>query len=139
VCHGSSPQLRTRQPLRRETGEVQVLGVHHVSLNVADVDAALDFYTRVLGLAERADRPAFGFGGAWLDVGDQQIHLIEATTPPSLGQHLALHVADLDATVAELRDGGVEVSDPSPIGPGRQAFLLDPSGNAVELYGRTAP
>ena len=53
---------------------------------VDDVTVARDFYTRVLGLTERADRPAFGFGGAWLDAGDQQVHLIEADVPPSLGQ-----------------------------------------------------
>ena len=34
------------------------------------------------------DRPAFGFGGAWLDVGAQQIHLIEAQVPPELGSAL---------------------------------------------------
>lgn len=120
-------------------GGVQVLGVHHVSLNVADVDEALAFYTGTLGLGVRSDRPAFGFGGAWLDVGGQQIHLIEAPTPSNLGQHLALQVADLDATVAELRTQGVEVTDPKPVGPGRQAFLVDPSGNAVELYQRVEP
>ena len=115
---------------------MQVLGVHHVSLNVTDVDAALAFYTEVLGLAVRSDRPAFGFGGAWLDAGAQQIHLIEAPPPANLGQHLALRVAGLDATVAELRQHGLEVTDASPVGPGRQAFLVDPSGNAVELYER---
>lgn len=108
-------------------------GLHHVSLNVRDVPAALDFYTRVLGLTERADRPDFGFGGAWLDAGGQQIHLIEADVPPSLGQHFALAVSDLDAVVAELRGQGVTVSDPVPVGTGRQSFLDDPAGNRVEL------
>ena len=37
--------------------------LHHVSINVTDVDAARDFYTRVLGLTERTDRPDFSFGG----------------------------------------------------------------------------
>ena len=113
---------------------MEILGVHHVSINVADVDEALAFYTGPIGLSIRADRPDFGFGGAWLDAGDQQIHLIEAPTPQNLGQHLALRVADLSATVAELRTQGVEVSDPSPVGPGLQSFLNDPSNNAVELY-----
>jgi hypothetical protein len=36
--------------------------------------------------------------------------------------------------VVELRAGGVTVSDPSPIGSGRQAFLRDPCGNLVELH-----
>ena len=118
---------------------MQALGIHHVSINVTDVDAALAFYTGPLGLAVREDRPDFRFGGAWLDVGGQQIHLIEASTPDNLGQHLALQVGDLDATVAELRRQGIDVTDPSPVGPGRQSFLVDPSGNAVELYQRVAP
>jgi len=117
-----------------QTGLVQALGVHHVSINVGDVDAAVAFYVDVLGLSVHQDRPDFGFGGAWLAVGDQQIHLIEATTPPHLGQHLALHVADLDGAIAELRVRGIEVTDASPVGSGRQAFLADPSGNGVELH-----
>ena len=108
-------------------------GLHHVSINVDDVPAARDFYIRVLGLTERADRPDFSFGGAWLDAGNQQIHLIEADVPPSLGQHFALAVTDLDAAVAELRGLGVAVTDPVPVGPGRQAFLTDPAGNRIEL------
>jgi glyoxylase I family protein len=113
---------------------VQVLGVHHVSLNVPDVEEALAFYVGVLGMERRVDRPAFGFGGAWLDVGPQQVHLIEAQAPEDRGQHVAFQVADLDATVAELRQQGIEVSDPSPVGTSRQAFLLDPAGNRVELH-----
>ena len=109
------------------------VGLHHVSLNVRDVPAALDFYTRVLGLTERTDRPDFSFGGAWLDAGSQQIHLIEADVPPSMGQHFALVVSDLDAVVVELRGQGVTVTDPVPVGTGRQSFLDDPAGNRVEL------
>ena len=108
-------------------------GLHHVSINVGDVDAARDFYTRVLGLTERADRPDFSFGGAWLDAGGQQVHLIEGEVPPPVGQHFALAVTDLDAVVAELRTRGVAVTDPVPVGPGRQAFVTDPAGNRVEL------
>jgi glyoxylase I family protein len=112
---------------------VQPLAVHHVSINVEDVDAALAFYVDVLGFVERSDRPDFGFGGAWLDVGGQQLHLIEAKIPANLGQHFAVHVADLDATIAELRARAIEVTDPTPVGTSRQAFLVDPAGNTVEL------
>jgi catechol 2,3-dioxygenase-like lactoylglutathione lyase family enzyme len=110
------------------------LAVHHVSINVEDVEAALSFYTGVLGLQPRTDRPDFGFGGAWLDAGGQQVHLIEGTPPPGLGQHFALLVEDLDGAVAELRGRGVEVSDPRPVGSSRQAFVTDPSGNSIELH-----
>jgi glyoxylase I family protein len=112
---------------------VQPLAVHHVSINVDDVDAALAFYVDVLGFVPRVDRPDFGFGGAWLDAGGQQLHLIEASAPPNVGQHFALKVADLDAAIAELRARAVEISDASPVGTARQAFLVDPAGNTVEL------
>ncbi len=51
---------------------MRTVGLHHVSINVSDVGRALAFYTDVLGLQQRTDRPDFGFGGAWLDAGGQQ-------------------------------------------------------------------
>jgi catechol 2,3-dioxygenase-like lactoylglutathione lyase family enzyme len=113
---------------------VKPLGIHHVSVNVADVDAALAFYVGVLGLTQRPDRPDFAVGGAWLDAGGQQVHLIEGRVPEGLGQHFAVWVDRLDDVVAELRSQGVEVSDPKPVGPSRQAFATDPSGNLIELH-----
>lgn len=112
---------------------MDVLGVHHVSLNVDDVPAAIEFYTDVLGLVVRTDRPDFSFGGAWLDLGDQQVHLIEAAVPGDQGQHFAIGVVDVDAAVAELRAKGVRVSTPVAVGTGRQSFLHDPCGNRIEL------
>jgi glyoxylase I family protein len=110
------------------------LAVHHVSIMVPDVDEALTFYTKVLGLDQRRDRPDIGIGGAWLDAGPQQLHLVEGEAPPGMGQHFALLIDDLDSTVAELRQQGLEVSDPRPIGTSRQSFLSDPSGNLIELH-----
>jgi glyoxylase I family protein len=117
---------------------MEPLAVHHVSINVDDVEAALAFYVGSLGLTVRDDRPAFGFGGAWLDVGGQQVHLIEAKPPADQGQHFAILVDDLAATVAELRASGVTVSDPGPVGNNLQAFLHDPAGNTVELHQQPA-
>jgi catechol 2,3-dioxygenase-like lactoylglutathione lyase family enzyme len=113
---------------------VQPIGVHHVSINVADVDEAIRFYTEVLGLTPRTDRPELGVGGAWLDAGGQQLHLIEGDVPEGKGQHFALQVGDLAAVIVELRASGLKVSDASAIGSGQQAFLLDPGGNLVELH-----
>ena len=116
------------------TRAMEILGVHHVSINVNDTEDAVAFYTDVLGLRRRDDRPDFGFGGAWLDLGEQQLHLIEVPVPEDLGQHFAVRVDDLDAAVDHLRARGVTVSDPSPVGASRQAFLSDPSGNRIELH-----
>ncbi|MFD6155077.1 VOC family protein [Nocardia sp. NPDC060256] len=114
----------------------KVLSLHHVSINVRDIDRALHFYVDVLGLTQRTDRPDnLGIEGAWLDVGDRQLHLIEQPDVPSaLGQHFALLVDQLDLVVSTLRTQGLTVSDPVRIGRGRQSFLSDPDGNVVELH-----
>ena len=113
---------------------MEPLTVHHVSINVSDPRASIAFSTEVLGGTVRDDRPDFGIGGAWIDLGGAQVHLIEAAVPPNLGQHFAVLVADLDATVAELRGKGIDVGDPVTVGPDRQTFVEDPDGNAVELH-----
>jgi glyoxylase I family protein len=110
------------------------LRVHHVSVNVTDAAACIRFYTDVLGGTVRDDRPDFGFAGAWIDLGATQVHLIETAVPPNLGQHFAILVDDLDDAVEELRARGIDVADPTPVGPNRQTFITDPSGNAVELH-----
>jgi catechol 2,3-dioxygenase-like lactoylglutathione lyase family enzyme len=113
---------------------VEPVAVHHVSVNVADAAQGVRFYTDVLGGTIREDRPDFGIGGAWIDLGATQVHLIESSVPPNLGQHFAILVDDLDAAVDELRAGGLDVGDPSAVGANRQTFLTDPSGNLIELH-----
>lgn len=110
--------------------------VHHVSINVPDVEAVEPFYTDVLGM-RMLERPDFGFPGLWLQSpGGGEVHLIEVDGwEPPAGQHWAFKVDDIDASVADLRSRGVEVDDPKPI-PGtaaRQTFFFDPAGNMIEL------
>ena len=113
---------------------MEPLAIHHVAINVSDVHRSVAFYTEVLGGQVRSDRPDFGIGGAWIDFGGQQVHLLEAPVPRNLGQHFAIRVGDLDAVVAELRSKGVAIADPVDSGMNRQTFLDDPSGNAIELH-----
>lgn len=117
-------------------GVVILSGIHHVSLNVTDTESSLSFYRDTLGMTV-LPRPPFPFPGAWLDAGDgRQVHLIETSdVPPDVGQHVAFHVADVDAAVGHVRAAGFEVSDARsvPDTPIRQAFALDPDGNRVEL------
>lgn len=115
---------------------IRPLGVDHVSVNVRDVEESIRFYCDHLGLSVRPDRPDLGIAGAWLDAGAQQVHLIQAEVPPGMGQHFSLLVGDIDAAVGALRAAGVGVSDPGSVGRNRQAFLQDPSGNAIEIHER---
>jgi catechol 2,3-dioxygenase-like lactoylglutathione lyase family enzyme len=111
-----------------------VRGVHHVSINVADVAEAEHFYLDLLGL-QRIDRPDIGIGGTWMQADNGiQIHLVElAGSEGPDSNHFALRVDDIDRSIAALREKGLKVGDWSPIGGGKQAFLRDPSGNIVEL------
>ncbi len=112
-----------------------VADIHHVSLNVTELERSLAFYRGVIGMG-MLPRPDFSFGGAWLDAGNgRQIHLIESRVPADLGQHVAFRVDDLDAVIESLRAAGVEVADAKPVGDTamRQTFLLDPDGNRLEL------
>jgi catechol 2,3-dioxygenase-like lactoylglutathione lyase family enzyme len=113
---------------------VDSAGLHHVAICVDDLEAALAFYTGTLGLAVRDGRPDLAVAGFWLQAGDQQVHLIEGKPEPRGGYHFALQVEDIDASVAELRGMGVQVTDPVPIAADRQCFLLDPAGNQIELH-----
>ncbi len=112
-------------------------GIHHVSINVADVAAAQAFYVGVLGM-ELLERPEFGFPGAWLGAGEQEVHLIGIDSgPPLREQHFAFKVANVDAVVQKLEGAGITCSKPSEI-PGicRQVFTRDPSDNLVEFNQR---
>lgn len=62
---------------------VKPAGLHHVSINVDDVDAARAFYVDALGLEVRSDRPNLGFGGAGLQafLSDPAGNLVELQQP----------------------------------------------------------
>ena len=117
-----------------------VLGIHHASVLVADTRRSLAFYCDVLGLTVDPERPDLGYPGAWLNAGQQQIHLLELPNPdPVAGRpehggrdrHVALLIDDLDA-VCEALDAAGFAYTRSRSGR-RAAFCRDPDGNAIEL------
>ena len=48
-------------------GHIMLNGIHHVSINVRDVDAAIRFYVDLLGM-QQIERPDRGGPGAWLRI-----------------------------------------------------------------------
>jgi glyoxylase I family protein len=120
-----------------------IVQLHHVSILVADTERALDFYRGVLGLEADDRRPDLGYPGAWLQLGEAQIHLLElpnpdpATSRPAHGgrdRHFALTVTRLDPFVQALEAAGIDYSLSRS---GRRAlFCRDPDGNAVEIIER---
>jgi len=114
---------------------MNLLGVHHISINVRELDAAICFYRDALELAP-LERPDLGFAGAWFALGDgRELHLVEAPdSKPARGQHFAFRVRDIERTTLELSDRGVRCSEVRSLpGGGRQCFFVDPSGNLLEL------
>ncbi len=118
----------------------RVCRIHHASLIVQNTEKALQFYCDLLGLEVDPSRPDLGYPGAWLHVGEQQIHLLELPNPdpvsgrPAHGgrdRHLALAVEQLDVLLERLEAAGIVVSKSKS---GRQAaFCRDYDGNAIEL------
>ncbi|MBD30531.1 MAG: hypothetical protein CL453_06150 [Acidimicrobiaceae bacterium] len=109
------------------------LGIHHIAINVDNIEDAVDFYSRYFAFRQVA-RPNDRVG-AWLQANDgKQIHLRQATVPEDNGQHLALLVEDIKETYKLLTDAGITVTSPKPIGSSLQSFLHDPAGNRLEIH-----
>ena len=111
-------------------------GVNVVSLAVPDLEAARDFYGRVLGLgAPLYDMPQigwleFGTGGA----GNLAVTTNERDQPPSTRSTLVLNTVDCFATCEELRRRGVRCDDPVVV-PDVIVYctFYDPFGNRLQI------
>jgi catechol 2,3-dioxygenase-like lactoylglutathione lyase family enzyme len=121
----------------------RVIGLDHLVLTVADLEATLDFYTSVMGMSVRA----FEGGRLALRFGSQKINLHEA------GRELDPHArrplpgsADLCfVTEARLEDWlehlaarGVDVVEGpvrrlGALGPMTSVYFRDPDGNLIEV------
>ena len=121
---------------------MSILHIHHVSVIVANTEKSLEFYCDVLGLGVLDRRSNLTFPGAWLEVGEQQIHLLELPDPyaiadkPEYGgrdRHLALGTDDFKTIRTKLDAAKIPYQLSSS---GRDAlFCRDPDGNAVEIVG----
>ena len=112
---------------------------------VADVDAAIPFYTEMLGFTlEMHPAPGFaslsrgnlqlllnrpGAGGAGQAMTDGQV------PAPGGWNRIQVEVEDLAATVERLKDAGCRFRNELVVGNGgKQILLEDPSGNPIELF-----
>jgi glyoxylase I family protein len=117
--------------------------IHHVSLLIADLQRSLAFYEGVLGLELEQSRPDLGYPGAWLKLGDRQVHLLELPNPDPVqdrpahagrDRHLALTVSDIAQLESALLAAGVGLTKSRS---GRRAlFCRDPDGNGLEFVER---
>ena len=104
--------------------KARLVGINHVALEVGDVDAALQLYSRLFDfeLRGRAGRMAF------IDMGDQFLALSEGRRQdPDDGRHFGLVVDDKPAVRAAIEREGLRIL------PGRGLDFLDPWGNRFEI------
>ncbi|MGH2558199.1 MAG: VOC family protein [Thermomicrobiales bacterium] len=120
------------------------MGKVRIRYIVADVGAAIPFYIDLLGFHLDA-HPAPGF--AIVSRGDLQVLLNQPgaggagqampdgqSPEPGGWNRICIEVADLPATVAELKGAGARFRNEIVTGQGGTQILLeDPSGNPIEL------
>ncbi len=125
--------------------------LHHVSLTTKNLPRAISFYTDVLGFKQIA-RPAFPLGGAWLNAGSVEIHLIDYPqgsfrNTKSVGTddvHFAMRVNNFESLVSKLgqhgyRDGLEEndhkrlIIKPQSMAGYSQLYIMDPDSHLIEI------
>lgn len=115
-----------------------IQGIHHVSMVVSNTETSRRFYTDVLGLTEVPRNPIIPFPGAWFQVSDLHIHLLEVANqdptdrigPGVEDRHIALVVESVQTLMEDLNAKGVDFvfRDKS-----NAVFIRDPDGNAIEF------
>jgi glyoxylase I family protein len=118
------------------------LTIHHASLIVSDTQESLKLYRDILGM-QPTERPNLPFPGAWLQIGAQQIHLLELDNPdPTTGRpahggrdrHVALHCSSVDSLRDDLEQAGIAYT--MSISGRKALFCRDRDGNALEFIER---
>ena len=121
-----------------------VEGLWGVRYQVRDVPRAVEFYTKVLGFKlDFQNLPAFG------QVSVDNLKLILSgkgasgsrpmpdgrSQEPGGWNRVVLHVKDLAARIAELKERGMHFRNEMEVGPGgKQIQIEDPDGNPIELF-----
>jgi catechol 2,3-dioxygenase-like lactoylglutathione lyase family enzyme len=132
---------------------VSALRFDHITAVVGDVDAAAEAMKRLLGVPPAASLSLPGMAIRSFALVDGEIHL---TAPTGSGpvddhyrahgasfHHIALRVADLDASLSELSSRGFRpLGDPIETAPGLREVFLDPAtagGLLIQLVERRHP
>jgi len=125
---------------------VKVQGINHVSINVRDIGASLNFYGGLLGWRQLETVPFEGFsityfqipGGGRLelfDYGGKNPKTDRGETEAGL-RHLAFNVDDVDTAERDLRSKGVTITLAATDLPSlgcRVLLFLDPNGVTLEF------
>lgn len=126
---------------------MNTLRIHHIMLPVADLDRAIDFYTRVMGMtqfsrksfpAERTHNAMVGLGNPPVTPFFELIQDDKLKAIPKLENHVAFDIGDLKTLYAALTAEGLTVKEPLAQRPdgGYGARVFDPDGHELQLIQR---
>jgi catechol 2,3-dioxygenase-like lactoylglutathione lyase family enzyme len=119
-------------------------GVHHIGVNVTNLDRAESFYTNVMGF-KVIERYQEKIRHAMLETGATKIHLFESTNMEfgkainRLSEDGYAHVAFgtsrklFPQVMEELKKHNVSFRGPLILGKGESVHFKDPDGNHLEI------
>ena len=139
---------------RRGMGDL-IRSVNHIAIIVSDVGRSLAFYTEIIGF-QQIQRPNFDRHGAWLTMGNLELHLIKGVPNAPSGRdlivsHIALDTNEPHKVLEKLLEyevpfrQNISVPDPQKArenlveafenseGKITQYFVRDPDGYYLEL------
>ncbi len=117
---------------------MKIVGMNHFTVLSHDVDLAVSFYQKVLGL-ESGYRPKLPFPGAWLYIEKNAVlHIIGVSSTDKLVEgvidHIAFSGVGLSKFIKHLNDVNVPYEHRQQTGSNIwQVFFYDPSGAKVEV------
>ena len=122
---------------------IKIIGIDHVAVNVRDIDKAMEFYTKVIGLKITEREPSKPGIEYFLDCGPSLVGIIQAKdlnnvhafANEGLGaNHFAfrVHSTDFDAMVKRLEEHGVKIEFAKKREKSWSLYFYDLDGNKLE-------
>jgi len=119
----------------------------HIGLVVMDLQASVDFYTKLLGFKvdTQSNHPEFGFKNAFISFEEQRLELMQYTDSRAgivrgwgIIDHLSFEVDNIDAAIKKLKEAKIDLLWAKRVLEGETLiFFKGPSGERLEMIERT--
>lgn len=123
---------------------IEILGIDHVAINVRDIDKAVEFYTKVIGLKITQREPSKPGVEYFLDCGPSLIGIIQAKDfshmhafeNEGLGANhfsFRIHANDFEPMIHRLEEHGVKIEFAKKREKSWSLYFYDLDGNKLEI------